>query len=407
MFIRLAVFIFFIVVLVSNFTGYSFASFYSKMDIDLKQGSKLYKPVFLDGIFGGKKEKKVNINRDIADFKIVDRDSFYKYAKEVYKVPFNEQMLSFKMFIPDTWEEIALRSSNRIDISSDIPVTLSYYMGPPISELRPRLKVQAMRLTREITAKNWLRHFILTNGYSMLDDKIIYDGDKFAATNFVYVESDITYLGYLRAIIHGDIVSIVRIDVPQKFERLYKVLQQEAINSFILTHPQGGGVEVKKRQKLGDGALYVSYPASWVRKKQVHNEAGEKIAFELHNIADEKTVFGFMKFETVKRNGDITLKSELDRIKQELKNRFGIKIKKIISSKPSYGPIRFDYIREEIYKVGFNRKIDAQDHELRFLVMADVEWYIFIYMLSPLEENDQLNWAINDRAYKIIRDSFE
>lgn len=377
-------------------------------NLKLDNGYSLYQQVFL-GVLSGKREVKKTrtMAENVVDLKIVDRDSFYKYTKEIHRIPFDDPTLSFKIRIPDSWEELKLTLGKKLELSSDLPSTLAHYIGPPISELRPHLKVQAMKLKREITAENWLRYFILINGYSILDNKVVATNDKMATVNFIYVNEDITYLGYLKAIIHGDIVSIIRVDIPQKFAKLYGVIQHESINSFRLVFPQSGNIESRKKLKLGNGALYVSYTTSWVRKNQQHNDMGEKIAFELHNVADETTVFGFIRFEAVKREKNKTLETELARVRQDLKDRFGLYVKAINYSEPSYGPARFDYIREEGYEVGFKKIFNTQDQELIFLAMADVEWYIFVYMLSPLKQNDLYSWAINDRAYRIIRDSLE
>ncbi|TNE26938.1 MAG: hypothetical protein EP349_09625 [Alphaproteobacteria bacterium] len=342
---------------------------------------------------------------DLPDFKIKDEESFQKYTVEIHEVPYGETTLSYRLRLPDTWEKRTQHMEKGVQLHKRLMSHITTFMGPPIADVRPSMTIQAKNLEHEIDAAHWLRHYLLVNGFTMTDEVEGKDL-KNAAAHFVYVRDEAAYTGYARAIFHGDMVTLARFDVPQRFVKYYGVLQQQAVDKLALVFPKSGTIEEWRRDNLGGELLELQYPSSWVRTRTRYNEDGIKTSFELHNQAEETTVFGLMHFTAIKRSKDTDLPTEIEILKKNLEEVYGLFVREIKSSQPSYGPLEFDYIREEIYSVGFQAERGISDQELRLLVMADSKWYVIFYMMTPLEENDFYNWARNMRAYAIIKDSF-
>ena len=342
---------------------------------------------------------------DLPDFKIKDEETFQKYTVEMHEVPFNETTLSYRLRLPETWEKRTQHMEQGVQLHKRLMSHITTFIAPPLADVRPSMTIQAKNLEHEIDAGHWLRHYLLLNGFTLSGDVESKDMRN-ATAHFVYVSDQTAYTGYARAIFHGNMVTLARLDVPQRFMKHYSVLQKHAVDKLTLVFPQSGTIEEWRRDNLGGELLELQYPSSWERTRTRYNEDGIKISFELHNKADENKVFGLMHFTAVKRSKDTDLPTEMEILKKNLEDYYGMYVKEVKSSQPSYGPLEFDYIREEHYIVGFDSDRGITDQEMKLLVMADTKWYTIFYMMSPLEANDFYNWARNMRAYEIVKDSF-
>jgi len=342
---------------------------------------------------------------DLPDFKIKDAESFQKYTIEIHEVPYDETTLSYRLRLPETWSKMTQHMEQNLQLQKRLMSHITTFVAPPLATVKPSMTIQAKNLEHEIDAAHWLRHYLLVNGFTLTEDVQSKDLRN-ATAHFVYVRDETAYTGYARAIFHGNMVTLARLDVPQRFQSYYGVLQKMAVDGLTLVFPQSGAIEEWRRDNLGGELLELQYPASWTRKRARYNEDGIKTSFELHNEAAEEKVYGLMHFTAVRRSKDTDMKTEIDVLKKSLDELYGMYIKEVKYSKPSYGPLEFDYIREEEYLVGFDPERRISDQIMKFLVMGDSKWYVFIYMLSPLEDSDFYNWARNIRAYDIVKDSF-
>ena len=342
---------------------------------------------------------------DLPDFKIKDEASFQKYTVEVHEVPYNETTLSYRLRLPDTWEKRTQHMEQGVQLHKRLMSHITTFMAPPIADVRPSMTIQAKNLEHEIDAGYWLRHYLLVNGFTLTGEVESKDLRN-ATAHFVYVRDETAYTGYARAIFHGNMVTLARFDVPQRFAKWYSVLQKQAVDKLVLVFPKSGAIEEWRRDNLGGELLEMQYPVSWVRNRARYNEDGIKTSFELHSEAEEGTVFGLMHFTAIRRSKDTDLPTEIEILKKKLEEMYGMFVREVKSSQPGYGPLEFDYIREERYIVGFDAERKISDQELILQVMADSKWYVIFYMMSPLEANDFYNWARNMRAYEIVKDSF-
>ncbi len=346
---------------------------------------------------------RVDNVRDLDDFKIVDEDSFLKYTAEIHEVPYGDTSLSYRLRLPKTWTKVTQYAEHGITVQQRLMSHITTFVAPPFASVVPSMTIQAMELQHEVEARHWLRNYLLVNGFTVGGD--IHSEDmRNASANFVYVRDEAAYAGYARAIFHGNMVTLVRFDVPQRFLGFYEFLQKRSVDSLAMVFPKSGTIEEWRRDNLLGDVLEMQYPVSWPRKRARYNEDGLKTSFELHNESvSEGKVNGLIWFSVIRRTSETDLKSELEVLRRDFERRYGFQINEILSSEPTYGPLEFDYIREEHYRIGPDRHTSSQ--ELRFLVMADNNWYIFIYMLSPPEYTDYYNWARNMRAFEIIKDS--
>ena len=342
--------------------------------------------------------------RELSDFKIKDEDTFKQYTVRLHSIPYDDTTLAYEIYLPDTWKKVALHLENDILVNKKLMSHITQYIAPPISDVRPTVTIQAKRLEYEMDARHWLREHMLVGGFTLTSDVEGKD-IRNAAVNFVYVDNETAYVGYARAIFHGNMVTFVRFDVPQQFHKYYKFIQQKSVQSLKMLSPKTGGIEEWKKDYLLGDVIELKYPSSWVRKKPRYNEDGEKTSFELHNQAEKDTVYGLMHFSIIPRTDDTDLKTELKILRKGLEEKYGLEVEKVLKSNPSYGPLQFDYVREEHYVVGFKSDKKIADQEMRLLVMANSDWYVFMYMMTPMEENDFINWARNTRVYDIVKDS--
>jgi len=335
---------------------------------------------------------------------IVDKKTFEKYSKVHKVIPLGDETLSFSIRLANQgWEELDVGSTSSLSMSQRLFGNIARFRGPVIENSRPYVIVQSLQIEHEILAKHWLKNHIFSNGFT-LQGKIKDISNTHANAAYVYLNNNQSYLVYSTAQIFDNHVIFVRFELPIYATKRFYQIQKNTIESFVFTNPTFGKIEETAKFALMN-ALKFEYPKSWETK----NNNFKNPAFltsELHNMSAIGALDGIIRFEAIRRTKTTALKEEIDKLRARFVLKRKMLFKKLFYSEdlPSYA--RFEYAKLEKYIVGFEQNRYA-DHELWLHVLADENWYIFIYLLSPLEDSNLKQWARNTRTMTLIAETFQ
>jgi hypothetical protein len=332
-------------------------------------------------------------------YPIHDEETFKPVAKSFHRIPFNDPKLEFDLLLPKDWtsEQTAQIESTQ-GLSQKILRDIARFKSPMMNTSQAMVIIQSIHLEREISAENWLKNYVLANGYA-LQEKVNAADEKRASVSFISANEDKSAYVYLTVQINGDIAMIARFESPLWLKDPLEFLRKRTIDSFRFILVTEDPVEQQKTFTFID-ALKLSYPQSWTLNypdvKNPHN-----MSVQFYNTPKEGQIDGLIRFVIVKRDPQTSLKSETEKIRKYFSDFLHIEFKKVVSSGTSPAYNRFLFSRYEIYQVSSPKK-DAPDQEVRLAVLGDKEWYIFAFLLTPSENENLYLWACNTRAFDLI-----
>lgn len=356
------------------------------------------------------KKKNAKEDKVIPSYEYIsDEETFKKYTKIHNMTPYGNEGLGFSIRLPKAWEARNVSAANpAADANQQLFGDLAQFKGPLIINARAELRIQIIQIKREIEAKHWLRQYLFHNGYS-LEGEIEAPTDTVAEASYIYLDvGGISYHAYISAQIYANKVIFVHCRYPLHAKEKYSEIQKMIVRSFSLRNPIMGRIE-KTSQFAMMSALKFEYPRSWT-SKNTNLKTPNFLKTELHNYAEpgnsESSLKGLIRFEAVKREPKLAIKDEIERFRINLAKQFDVEYKELQNSTEITSYPRFHYAWHERYLVNF-KKMTLVDHELYFYVLSDTDWYIFIMMMTPNEEDDLTNWSINTRALKLIMSSIQ
>jgi hypothetical protein len=127
------------------------------------------------------------------------------------------------------------------------------------------------------------------------------------------------------------------------------------------------------------------------------------VLLETKNAAD--AVEGFIRILAVRRSPDTNLAAEIEEQKKHFSDFMGINIKSMTSSvKPNLSTDRFIFSRYETYAASYAKE-GSLDPEIHFVVLGSKDWYIFIYLITPREQENLNAWGRNVRTLELLLES--
>lgn len=155
-------------------------------------------------------------------------------------------------------------------------------------------------------------------------------------------------------------------------------------------------------------AIKFNYPISWTPDNPDFKNMS-RLSLGLQNRTRKKigarvidTTEGYINFLTVRRSGNTSFKQELEEQKKYFSETISLDIKELTQSQKLDIPgNRFLFSRYEVYSTEY-KKGNQKSPEVRFVVLGDKDWYIFIFMVTPSIIDSLSIWAHNVRCFDII-----
>ena len=330
---------------------------------------------------------------------IHDDAGFLKETKAYGMMPYAKAELEYEIMIPKDWTEI--EAYDTLQENQDAILSrIAYYKSPMVGTLQMELEINALKLKHEISARNWLRDYILTQGYSP-EGNVTEVSGKSANAYYVVAGSPAapSSLEYVAARISGGWVLLATYRAPLPLRNYVKYLQKKTVDSFKILYPKDEPVEDQKVFTLVDSIKF-NYPVSWEVLSTDFRDMN-RLSVHLQNKGKAKNIEGYIRFLAVRRSRSTDFQTELDDQRKYFDNVMNLKIMKLTSSETSATYNRFLFNRIEVYDVE-PKKGKASAQEIHFLALGDKEWYIFATLFTPKESTHLYNWARNTQSFKEI-----
>ena len=338
---------------------------------------------------------------------INDDASFDENKKTFHMRPYNNPALEFDISIPKTWTSQELTNKDTpIVKDTDLITDVAQFKSEMIGTSRVSVSVSFKTLDKEIYAKDWLKNYILTNGYALQDD-VQEKGGKYAQAYYTSVTDFTNYYTMISAQINSNYIILCRFDLPLNMKDYLSFAQKKIVESLQITNTKTDFIEIQKGYTIVD-ALKFNYPITWQPDSpDFKNMSRLSIGFLNHTqkkvgfrIID--TTEGYMNFLTVRRSGDTNLKKELLNLKTHFSDMMGLDVTKLVlSQKPEILSNRFIFARYEVYETEY-KKGGPKSPEIRLVTLGDKDWYVFIYMVTPSAIDSFPTWAHNVKCFDII-----
>lgn len=330
---------------------------------------------------------------------IHDDAVFARETKAYGMMPYAKAELEYEIFIPKDWTEVEAYDSLQ-ENQDAILSRIAYYKSPMVSTLQMDLEINALKLKHEISARNWLRDYILSQGYTPQGD-VTEVSLKSANAYYIVAGSPAapSSLEYVAARISGSWVLLATYRTPLPLANYVKYLQKKTVDSFKILYPKDEAVEDQKVFTLVDSIKF-NYPVSWEVISTDFRDMN-RLTVHLQNKGKAKNIEGYIRFLAVRRSRSTDLQTELDDQRKYFDNVMNLKITKLVSSEKSQAYNRFLLNRYEVYDVE-PKKGKASPQEIHFLALGDKEWYIFAILFTPKEGTHLYNWARNTQSFKEI-----
>lgn len=352
----------------------------------------------LDKLLGKKEAAPIHIKK----YPIQDEDSFIAGTKSFHEIPFNNPRLEFDVLLPKNWISEPLLTGASTDLSPKILTEIAHFESPLIGIHHAVFTVHALRLEREMTAEQWLKHHLSSNGFT-ISGPVRSSGDKLAAAHFTYVQDTLVMDASIRAEINGNAIIVARFDAPLPLREDLSFLQQRTVQSFRLILTTNDPVEPQTPYTLSN-ALKLAYPASWTLQN-ANLKDNQRMSFDLHRLSSADNLLGLVRFAVIRRANYTTLTRELDLLAGFFDKNMDIRFTNLLTSAAIPGiSSRFLFSRLEAYEAE-SKLTASKKQEVHLAILGDSDWYVIAYLMTPPEKNTPITWAENTQAFKIILQS--
>lgn len=334
----------------------------------------------------------------LSPVKFLSSKAFNEKTERITAIPFEEKALSFEVHLPKGWKA-ELDPPLKIPgggLSEHVLGEVARYTSPSRFNLRSFFTLEALELTYEIGARDWLINHLLNNGATLnaLTEKSASEVEAI----YVIVDADTTYAVRIKAIINGSRIILARYFVPQEDYKAERDMQAQVLASFKLTDPEEGGAE----KWLSYGFLdqsYFDYPVSWKLSARPIKSI-EKMQALLFTGLDNEKPDGQVKIYLTSK----LLGTSLAEAVQTYRKKIGVKgyhLGELIQTKSFNYDESMVFGASEIYEM-VPHPITMMPYELVVSVMESDEYYYIVSMLTPARKMEFYIWARNMEAFRII-----
>lgn len=331
-------------------------------------------------------------------YPIHDDATFAEGSKTFSIMPFSKTELDFSIMIPNDWSEEVIVDKKATEMTPKIVNDIVSFESPMIGTSRAKVMIQVLKLEHEISARNWLRNYILASGYAP-DGEAIENSPANAAGSFVSTQDGHSTYTRLGVIINAGTAIIVRFDVPLHLKDYTAYIRDKVVSTLKVTYPKEDPVETQKPFSLVDSIKFY-YPISWISVAPDFRDMN-RLSLQLHNKGTTGLVEGYIRFTAVRRTRSSVLLTEAESIRKYLQEVLNMEILGLVSSDVSNAYGRFTFNRHETYDIQRTDK-GQNPQELHLVALGDKEWYIFVFLITPKEQENLYTWGRNLRTFDTI-----
>ncbi len=350
-------------------------------------------------LFGLFEEKKPKPVAEATVHPIHDDKAFAKETKPYGLMPFSKAELEYEILIPKDWEVVETMDATA-ETAQQILSRIAVYKSPIIGTRQAEVFIDALKLSNDISAKNWLKNYLLSSGFTPRGE-IESPGVKNAAGFYVRTGdpgADST-LEYVSANISGNWILLATFSTPLPLEKYLAYLQKKIVQSFKILYPKDEPVEDQKVFTLVDSIKF-SYPSSWEIIATDFRDMN-RLTVHLQNKSTTAAVDGFIRFVAVRRARSTDLMAEMQEQQKYFAETMKLNVTKMQSTGKTPAYDRFLFNRYEVYDVS-PKSGKGTPQEVHMAVLCDKEWYIFGYLFTPKEATNLYQWARNLQSFQEI-----
>ena len=351
----------------------------------------------LNGLFD--KKQAVQAPQQPQQYYIHDEESFKAVEKSFHGIPFKDPQLEFSILLPKDWtSEETVQTDMAGDLSLKLIGDLAKFKSPIINTQQAVVTIQSIKLSREISAQNWLKNYILSNNYD-IQDKVISTDDRKASAYCIATSDNKSSYIYLAVEINGNNAIIVQFSSPLALKDTLQFLRKKVVDSFKFILATDSPIETQKNFSFAD-AVKFNYPESW-SPNHMDIKDSRSMSMQLYSKGKNDRIDGLVRFVVIKRNADTSLKAETADLKKYFTDFLSLDFKKLVSSDKAPVTDRFIFSRYEVYQAA-SKKENTAEQEIHLVVLGDKDWYIFGFLLTPTETDNFYTWACNTQAFNMI-----
>ncbi len=343
-------------------------------------------------------------DKEMPEIVLPDNNDFMDNSSLVNDKTQEDKALYYSISVPRTWDQDGNIVLDDVSVNSKITGTLRKFYGPPSFTERSKLLVEASSPTYDITAKQWMLQYLLTNGYNLQGIKE-YNENKVEAI-YVLIEDTETYVVRSVAIANGKHILFASYYLPMERWEEEKLEQVQVIRSFKVDEEIEEYVEEMSQYQFLDLATF-EYPVSW-RMRTSPIISVDRMSVDLLRTVvvrsdyekEQKRIDGQIEISLVSIYATEDPEDEILRFNAGLGKK-GLKIGALIESEEMEPRQHFDFESLFVYKAVSNGK-RVDDHEFWIKMMSAGDYYYYYTLLTPSRNSKYFTWAQNAEAFKLV-----
>lgn len=344
-------------------------------------------------------KKKAPPSKEPPAYKINTDEAFKAQSRTRRIRPKGEPALEIEVTIPTTWSVTEIEPDNTSGMGKQVLTTFVSIQSEMISVHQMNMTIASQPLQKDISAEDWLKHFILSNGYS-LEKEVLAEGPLKASAAYSSIDQQEDIFTYASAQINGGFLVLTRASLPRKLKSYMRYIQPKVVDSLEFLSPISTPIEPQKSYSLINVIRFL-YPESW-NVLGMDLDILSRPSVELQTKGFGGTIDGFIRIQAVKRESGTNLLNEIELLKKHFSDYLGIEVKSMNKSISISGVHnRFIFSRLETYKAAY-KKDNHIDPEVTLAVLGDQEWYILAYMISPRGQDNLVVAAQDARALDLL-----
>ncbi len=296
-----------------------------------------------------------------------------------------------RFLVPNGWQNLSqpTEAANAQDL-----VTIAAFVSPTGDA---SLRLQAIRLEREISAELWLRHYLIIMGNRPII--LLPVSQVFADSLSEFKIDEDRVSSRIAARIHGQLLFLISATCQANKYAGYAEAFGVSVASFRPDSPANAQtIETHKTARI-EGLLGFEYPESWTRR-EVPAVPG-KYATDLLSINFGQPT-GMIRVKIAVKGSGIDEPSQLSDALEEF-TWAGIRCNNmIVNTAPSLVNERFLSGQLRIYDASTQA---GSPQELWIMTLEDVTHYVTLTLLTPSRQADFLIWAFNKTAMNLVSES--
>jgi len=245
----------------------------------------------------------------------VSKDEAIKRFDLRKETPFENPELAYKILIPKTWVAETIYAQSK-DLEIDKLKPLGIYKGPAKGGANPFVQIQATRLTREVSAANWLRLYAILTNRKMIAAKSI--SAHFADCVMGYDIEGAKFMARATALINGDrLFYLANLAIAGIYEE-YKETFGVCVVSFNLQNPfQNPNIEKQAGYSLKEIVRF-RYPVSWKYREATETPDGKE-GVDILNVDPDNNIIGKIRVKSVEKRVARNVDTEIEAVLEEYK----------------------------------------------------------------------------------------